>query len=123
MSSDNVTLPLISGFVIVTAATIALFYSLPPNHFVTGTVAGVGVAYLGFLLYYFLMPRAGTFLKSYLPGAVIRYVVMIGAFCVVVFILKINTLGVLLGTFIGMMISTFISLNTMRRSTNKPPEA
>jgi ABC-type enterochelin transport system permease subunit len=121
MSRVNVTLPLISGFAVVAAAAAALFYALPPNNFITGTVAGVGVAYLGFLLYYFLMPRSGTFLKSYLPGAVVRYVVMIGTFCIVVFMLKINMPGVLLGTFLGMMVSTFISLNTMRRSANNPP--
>jgi hypothetical protein len=128
MSRNNLSLPLISGFILVVAAGTALYFFLPKpgENLITGTVAGFGVAYLGFLLYYFLLPRTNsgaTFVKSYLPGAVLRYVTMIGAFCVVVFLLKIHTLGVLLGTFIGMMVSTFVSLNSMRQSANKPPEA
>ena len=125
--SPKITVPLILGFAIISIASAALYFSLGVNHMATGTVTGIGIAYLGFLLYFFLMPRPGnngfSFFKSYLPGAVIRYVVMITAFCAVVFLLKVNTLGVLLGTFIGMMISTFVSLNTIRRSTNRSPEA
>lgn len=124
--SPKITVPLILGIVIVAIATAALYAVLGADHLATGATAGIGIAYLGFLLYFFLMPRPGkdgfSFFKSYLPGAAVRYVVMIGAFCAVVFLLKINTLGVLLGTFIGMMISTFVSLNGMRKA-NKPPEA
>jgi hypothetical protein len=126
MSSANVTLPLIIGAVVVTAAAAVVYYLSGPLKLVTGTVAGFDIAYLGFLLYYFLLPRQtekGAFLKSYLPGAAARYTVMIGILYIVVFVLKINTLGVLLGTFIGMMLSTFVSLNTMRKATAKPPEA
>ena len=124
--SPKITVPLILGLVIVAIAAAALYSVLGADHMATGTVAGIGIAYLGFLLYFILMPRPGkngfSFFKTYLPGAVIRYVVMIGVFCAVVFLLKINTLGVLLGTFIGMMISTFVSLDGMRKA-NKPPEA
>jgi Zn-dependent protease len=124
--SPKISVSIVLGIVIVAIAAAVLYSILGADHLVTGTVAGIGIAYLGFLLYFFLMPRPDkdgfSFFKSYLPGAVIRYVVMIGAFCAIVFLLKINTLGVLLGTFIGMMISTFVSLNGMRRA-NKPPEA
>jgi hypothetical protein len=124
--SPKISVSLVLGIVIVAIVTAALYSVLGAKHLATGATAGIGIAYLGFLLYFFLMPRPGkdgfSFFKSYLPGAVIRYVVMIGAFCTVVFLLKINTLGVLLGTFIGMMISTFVSLNGMRKA-NKPPEA
>jgi hypothetical protein len=126
MSSANVTLPLIIGAVVVTAAAAVVYFLSGPLKLVTGTVAGFDIAYLGFLLYYFLLPRQiekGAFVKSYLPGAAARYIVMIGILCIAVFVLKINTLGVLLGTFIGMMLSTFVSLNTIRKSTAKPPEA
>jgi Zn-dependent protease len=124
--SPKISVSIVLGIVIVAIAAAVLYSILGADHLVTGTVAGIGIAYLGFLLYFFLMPRPDkdgfSFFKSYLPGAVIRYVVMIGAFCAIVFLLKINTLGVLLGTFIGMMISTFVSLNGMRKA-NKPPEA
>ena len=124
--SPKITVPLILGIVIVVIAAAALYSVLGANHLATGATAGIGIAYLGFLLYFFLMPRPGkegfSFFKSYLPGAVVRYVVMIGAFCAIIFLFKINTLGVLLGTFIGMMISTFVSLDGMRKA-NKPPEA
>jgi hypothetical protein len=124
--NPKITVPLILGIVIVALAAAALYSVLGANHLATGATAGIGIAYLGFLLYFFLMPRPGkegfSFFKSYLPGAAVRYVVMIGAFCAMVFLLRINTLGVLRGTFIGMMISTFVSLDGMRRA-NKPPEA
>ena len=129
MGFGKIILPLVLGFAAVVCVS-AVFFLLPSfgaDHLITGTVTGICVAYLGFLLYFFLMPRpkesGGSFFSSYLPGAVARYVVMVGAFCIVVFLLKIHTLGVLLGTFIGMMISTFISLNLMRRTPCKPPEA
>jgi Zn-dependent protease len=124
--SPKISVSIVLGIVIVAIAAAVLYSVLGADHLATGTVAGIGIAYLGFLLYFFLMPRPDkdgfSFFKSYLPGAVIRYVVMIGALCAIVFLLKINTLGVLLGTFIGMMISTFVSLNGMRKA-NKPPEA
>jgi Zn-dependent protease len=127
MSTAKKAIPLILGVVIVAGAVATLYPLLGASHLATGTVAGLGVAYLGFLLYFFLLPRPGekgfSFFKSYLPGAAARYIVMIGAFCAVVFLLKINTLGVLLGTFVGMMLSTFLSINTMRRKPTKPPEA
>jgi hypothetical protein len=115
-----------AGIVAVAGIAAALYVFLGKAHLATGTVAGVGVAYLGFLLYVLLMPRPGTagfsFVKNYLPGAVARYAVMIGAFCAVVFLLGINPLGVLLGAFLGMMASTFVTLNSMRQAANRPPE-
>ncbi|MBN1129127.1 MAG: hypothetical protein JXA71_09080 [Chitinispirillaceae bacterium] len=129
MSTGKAILPLILGLVLVAGAGMAFFFlpGLGPDHPATGAVVGFGVAYLGFLLYYLLLPfpagKNGSFFASYLPGAVARYVVMISAFCTVVFLFKIHTLGVLLGTFIGMMVSTFVSLNSMRRKPQKSPEA
>jgi heme/copper-type cytochrome/quinol oxidase subunit 4 len=124
--SPKTSVSIVLGIVIVAIAAAVLYSVLGADHLATGTVAGIGIAYLGFLLYFFLMPRPDkegfSFFKSYLPGAVIRYVVMIGVFCAVIFLLDMKPLGVLLGTFIGMMISTFVSLNGMRKA-NKPPEA
>jgi F0F1-type ATP synthase assembly protein I len=129
MRSGKSSLPLIFGSIVVAGAAAILFFfpGFGPKHLVTGTVFGIGIAYLGFLLYYFLMPRpwvqGGSFFSSYLPGAAARYSVMIGVFCAAVFLLNIHPLGVLLGTFIGMMLSTFLSLNSMRQKPQKPPEA
>jgi hypothetical protein len=123
----NLKLPLILGMVVAAIAAAVLCAAFGRAHLATGTVMGICIAYLGFLLYMLLMPRSGgkgfSFVKNYLPGAAVRYAVMIGAFCAVVFWLRINTLGVLLGTFIGMMVSTFVSLSSMRQAATKPPEA
>jgi hypothetical protein len=131
MSGKDTGITLVAGFVLTVAAAAALL--LVPRfgeaHLVTGIVCGLGVAYLGFLLYYFLLPRPGEkgtgipFLRGYLPGAALRYVIMIGAFCAVVFLLQVHAIGVLIGTFIGMMASTFVTLNKMRVPPPKSPEA
>jgi hypothetical protein len=115
------------GLLAVIIVTGALQVLLPAVPLAAGIAAGIGIAYVGFILYYFLFPRPGakslSFVQGYLPGAAIRYVVMIGLFCAVIFWLKMNTIGVLLGTFVGMMVSTFVSLNTMRKKSEKTPEA
>jgi hypothetical protein len=129
MSIGKTGVPFILGF-IVTAAITAVLYRAPAfgaQHVVTGIAAGAGVAYLGFILYFFLMPRPDekgfSFFKSYLPGVVARYVVLIGAFCAVIFWLKIEATGVLVGAFAGMMAAAFVSLVKMRRTAKKSPGA
>jgi hypothetical protein len=115
---------LLTGFVAVLVAAGVLLWRLSAANLMTGAVWGLGVAYTGVLLYYALIPRPGagrvSFFRGYLPGALVRYVIMISAFCAVVFWLKINALGVLLGTFAGMMAATFVSLNKMRQTKSKP---
>ncbi|MGA2506613.1 MAG: hypothetical protein ABSF80_03960 [Chitinispirillaceae bacterium] len=107
-----------AGFAIVMLAAIVLLRRPGAAHVVTGIVWGMVVALLGLLIYYIVIPRPGvqvkSFIRGYLPGALLRYVIMICAFCAVVFWLKINAVGVLLGAFAGMMTATFISLNKMR---------
>jgi hypothetical protein len=129
MGTGKGILLLVLGFVALSAAA-AVLYLAPAfgrGHFMTGAVAGVGVAYLAFLLYFLLLPRPDgktlSFVRSYLPGAAVRYIVLVGAFCAVVFWLKMEAFGVLLGAFAGMMAATFVSLFKMRRSALKPPEA
>ena len=112
------------GLVLVLAAAGLLLALVGRGKIVTGIVWGIFVAYAGTILYFFLIPRPAEsgpfrFVQGYLPGAVIRYIVMIGLFCGVVFWLRVNPAGVLIGTFVGMMASTFVSLNSMRQ----PPEA
>lgn len=119
---NNTAVNLAAGFAVVLAAAGVLLWRLGAAHLVTGIVWGIVVAHLGLLMYYILVPRPGgttiKFFRGYLPGALLRYVIMISAFCAVVFWLRINAVGVLLGAFVGMMTATFISLNRMRR----PPE-
>jgi hypothetical protein len=57
-----------------------------------------------------------------MPGALLRYAVMIGVFSLAVFIIKINALGLLLGLFAGMTASTFFFLNKMRQGATPPSE-
>ena len=129
MGTNKAVVPLVLGF-FATAAAAAALYLVPafgPRHFLTGAVAGLGVAYLALLLYFVLMPRPDgrkySFVKSYLPGAAARYIVLVGAFCAVVFWLKMEAIGVLLGAFAGMMAATLVSLVKMRRTTNRSPGA
>jgi hypothetical protein len=129
MDTNKAVVPLVLGF-FATAAAAAALYLAPAfgaGHFLTGAVAGLGVAHLAFLLYMFLMPgrdrKYMSFVKSYLPGAAARYLVLTGAFCVVVFWLKMEALGVLLGVFAGIMAATFFSLIRMRRTTPGSPGA
>lgn len=126
MSGTSAPIALWAGFALVAAVAAALIPLAGRQSMATGITTGVGIAYLGFLLYYYLFPRPGnsnsSFMKLYVPGAVLRYVVMTGVFCTVVFLLKIHPIGVLLGTFVGMMASTFVSLNTMRQKGPKTSE-
>lgn len=114
------------GLLAIILITGALQVFLPAAPLAAGIAAGVGIAYVGFILYYFLFPRPGvkklTFFQGYLPGAAIRYAAMIGLFCAVIFWLKMDTMGVLLGAFVGMMVTTFLSLNTMRRKGENSSE-
>jgi hypothetical protein len=116
--------------VFATAAATAVLYAVPAfgaRHFLTGAAAGLGIANLAFLLYFLLLPRSDgkqmSFVRSYLPGAAARYVVLIGAFCAMIFWLKMEALGVLVGAFAGMMAATFISLVKMRRTATRSPGA
>jgi hypothetical protein len=125
VETGKTTIPLILGFAAIAAAA-AVLYVVPafgPRHFLTGVAAGVGVAYLAFMLYFLLLPRPDgnkiSIVKTYLPGAAARYVVLVGAFCATVFWLKIEAIGVLLGAFAGMMAATFVSLVKMRRAANR----
>ena len=126
-ASTKASLQYLSGFagVLGIAAAASLIPGCGRANIFTGIVSGVAVAYLGFLLLYFLFPRPAenganvSFFRSYILGAVLRYVVMIGAFCAVVFWLRINMFGVLIGAFIGMMVSTFVSLNKMKQAPPK----
>ena len=126
MTSGANTMIMLLGLLAIILITGALQVFLPAVPLAAGIAAGVGIAYVGFILYYFLFPRPGakkvTFIQGYLPGAAVRYVAMIGLFCTVVFWLKMHTIGVLLGTFVGMMVSTFVSLNTMRQKQEKLSE-
>lgn len=128
MNRNHSTLAwLCTGFVAVIAVAGVLLWRLTAANIMTGAVWGLGVAYTGVLLYYALIPRPGagtvSFFRGYLPGALVRYVIMISAFCAVVFWLKINTLGVLLGTFAGMMAVMFVTLLKMKQATARPPDA
>jgi hypothetical protein len=117
----------ITGFAVVVGIAVGMMFvpGLGRANLFTGIVTGVAVAYLGFLLLYFLFPRPAengereSFVQGYMIGAVLRYAIMISAFCGVVFGLHINPIGVLIGAFVGMMTSTFISLNKMRQATPK----
>lgn len=127
MSGKNKTaVSMIAGLAVVTAAAGVLLVRFGADHIATGIGGGIAVAYLGLLTYYLLVPRPGgrvkNFFRGYLPGALLRYVIMIGAFCAVVFRLRINAVGVLVGTFAGMMTATIISLFKMRRTPSRPPE-
>jgi len=129
MSIGKTGVPLVLGF-IATAVITAVLYAAPAfgaRHAVTGMAAGASVAYLGFILCFFLMPRPDekgfSFFTSYLPGVVARYVVLIGTFCAVIFWLKMEALSVLLGAFAGMMAAAFVSLVKMRRPARKSPGA
>ena len=104
-----------AGFAIVMLAAVVMLQRPGAAHIVTGIVWGIVVAHLGVLIYYMMATRSGVKVRGYLPGALLRNVIMIGAFCAVVFWLKINAGGVLLGAFAGMMTATFVSLNKMRR--------
>ena len=123
MGTSKAVTPLVLGFAAAAAAAAALYLApaFGARHFLTGAAGGLCVAYLAFLLYVLLRPGPGvryvSFVKSYLPGAAARYLVLTGAFCAVIFWLNMEPLGVLLGVFAGMMTATFISLFKMRRTT------
>jgi hypothetical protein len=114
------------GLVCAAAAAGLTLWKLKAGHLFTGVVWGIGIAYFGVLVYTLLLPkrteRKASFLAGYMPGALLRYAVMIGVFSLAVFIVKINALGLLLGLFAGMTASTFFFLNKMRQGATPPSE-
>lgn len=126
--TGRITALLIVGFLAVSVLGAVLLYTPGRAHIATGIVWGLGIAYLGFLLFYFLIPRPGSnkavipFFRGYLPGAALRYIIMVGALCAVLFWIHVNIFGVLIGAFAGMMTSTFASVSTMKRQSTKSPE-
>lgn len=123
---NNPVLKLSLGLILAAAAACLSLWKLTAGHLLTGVVWGIGIAYFGVLVYTLLLPGRGegkgSFPAGYVPGAILRYAVMIGVFSIAVFIVKINPLGLLLGMFVGMTASTFFFLNKMRRGTSPTPE-
>ncbi len=123
---NSPVLKLSLGLILAAAAACLSFWKLTAGHLFTGVVWGIGIAYFGVFVYTLLLPKRGggkgSFLAGYVPGALLRYTVMIGVFSLAVFIVKINPLGLLLGMFAGMTASTFFFLNKMRRGASPTPE-
>ena len=127
MTRNNGTLlKLALGFLAISIAAGISFWKLSAKNFYTGMLTGFAIALFGVLLYSLVVPQTagekGTFWLRYMGGAVLRYAVMIAVFCTAVFLGRIDPIGLLLGTFFGMMASTFIFLNKMRHTPLKPPE-
>jgi hypothetical protein len=55
-----------------------------------------------------------SFLVVYLAGAAVRFLILVSALWITVFLLHVNPLGVLAGSFIGIMGITFIALFKMK---------
>jgi hypothetical protein len=128
MTPRNNVPMMLAGLALVLLGAGLLLALAGRDRMITGIAWGICVAYAGTMLYSILVPRPSdkgsfSFLQGYLPGALIRYSVMISVFCAVVFWLRVSSAGVLIGTFAGMRVSTFVSLNRMRLATAQPPEA
>ena len=122
---SNLFLKLSIGLILAAALAGLTLWRLKAGHLITGVVWGIGIAYFGVLVYTLLLPKksGGNGLATgYLPGAVLRYAVMIGVFSVAVFIVNINGIGLLLGMVAGMTASTFFFLNKMRQGPTPPSE-
>jgi hypothetical protein len=120
---SNLFFKLSTGLILAAALAVLTLWKLKAGHLITGVVWGMGIAYFGVLVYTLLLPKQSggkAPVVGYLPGAVLRYAVMIGVFSVSVFIVKINGLGLLLGMFVGMTASTFFFLNKMRHGATPP---
>jgi hypothetical protein len=123
---NNPVSKLAFGLVCASVAAGLTLWKLKAGHLFTGVVWGIGIAYFGVLVYTLLLPKRvggkAPFLAGYMPGALLRFAVMIGVFSIAVFIVKINALGILLGMFVGMTASTFFFLNKMRQGATPPSE-
>ena len=123
---NNPVVNLALGLVFAATAAGLALWKLRAGSLVTGMVWGGGIAYFGVLVYTLLLPKKsggrGLVPAGYLLGAVVRYAVMIGVFCIAVFMVKINGIGLLIGLFIVMTASTFFFLNKMRQGPTPPVE-
>ena len=116
-----------AGFIGMAVVAGLSFWKMKPGAIVTGILWGAGIAYTGVLVYALLLPcphrEKEPFWWRYLSGLVLRYAIMIGLFCLTVFILRIHPIGLLIGMFAGMTVSTLFFLNKIRHPGLTPPEA
>lgn len=105
------------GIVIV---TVIVHLLLKESKVISGLLWGFTLAYSGLLLFLFLPNhKSGQEVQAlsminYLFRSVVRMSTILVLFMVMVFVLKVNALGLLGGAFAGMMILSFLFLFKMK---------
>lgn len=113
---------IVVGFLGVLLLTIAIHLFFNQIKFIGGFFWGVSLAYSGLLLFLFLPNFSSD--KSYHNLSIVKYLfrstirmgTLLILFVAMVFLLKVNALGLLAGAFIGMIGLSFIFLFKMKPS-------
>ena len=113
---------ILSGFLIILLITTAIQLLLNKVPFVSGFLWGLTLSYCGLLLFIFL-PNfksdnnyQNLSVIQYLFRSIVRMSTLLIFFTVIVFVLKVNALALLAGSFIGMIGLSFIFLFKMKPS-------
>ena len=93
----------------------------------TGFIWGLVLAYIGLVVFVVLLPSGtgersqSSFVMIYMLGAMARLILLAGALCAILFWLHVNSLGLLIGAFIGVVVITFAGLFKLKAvvSSNK----
>lgn len=108
------------GFFSVLIVTIITHFLLKNVTFISGILWGITLSYIGLILF-ILLPNfkndasQKTFSPlQYIFRSIIRMGTIVILFIALVFLLKVHTVGLLLGAFAGMMILSFIFLFKMK---------
>jgi hypothetical protein len=111
---------LLYGLVISIAFSFLLFKIWGAANLGIGLFWGFSLSYIGFSLFLLLPNKISNkasqtvSVMNYLIRSGIRITTMLILFVCVVFYFKINSLGLLIGTFAGLMLFTFLFLYRMK---------
>ena len=111
---------LLCGLAICIALSFLLFKIWGAANFGIGLFWGFSLSYIGFSLFLLLPNKLSNkasqavSVMNYLIRSGIRITIMLILFVCVVFYFKINSLGLLIGTFAGLMVFTFLFLYQMK---------
>jgi hypothetical protein len=108
MKNKHLLIVMISFF----STVILLIWVLGAEKFWSGVSAGFSISFLGLYLHSLSIKsitglKAG-FLRRYFAGMVLRFAILTAVFCILVFLFKINTAGIISGAGAGLMISSIV---------------
>jgi hypothetical protein len=113
---------LLIGFILLLAISVAGIFLKGKLEFFNGILWGFTLSYSGLLLFIFLpnFKQNNSYKKvsiaTYLSRSAIRITIIMALFLSLIFLLKVHAIGLLVGSFVSMMILNFYFLFNMKQS-------